>query len=56
MVIAYRDEGVVSLCVFRAAASAALFANYVFIFFLHVGAMDYSKIQIRSIDAFRMEF
>jgi NADH-quinone oxidoreductase subunit H len=23
--------------------------------FLHVGAMDYSKIQIRSIDAFRME-
>jgi hypothetical protein len=33
---------------------AALFALF-FSSFLHVGAMDYSKIQIRSIDAFRME-
>jgi NADH-quinone oxidoreductase subunit H len=35
---------------------AALFAKLCFfIFFLYVG-VDYSKIQIRSIDAFRMEF
>jgi hypothetical protein len=35
---------------------AALFAKLCFFIFFYMWVMDYSKIQIRSIDAFRMEF